>query len=174
MELNKSKYLSLLLRHKPELANIELDKEGWAVVSTICTNINITIEELESIVEENDKKRFVFNEDKTKIRASQGHSINNISIKFDSVSPPQVLYHGTKEEFYNSIKKDGLIKGKRHHVHLSSDKEIAKEVGDRRKGKTILLEINSMWMKADNLKFYKSENNVFLTDIVPFKYIKVL
>lgn len=76
-----SKYLSLVLRHKPEVIGLNLDEKGWADVEELqekCAKQNraFTLEELDEVVETNDKKRFILNEDKTRIRANQGHSID--------------------------------------------------------------------------------------------------
>lgn len=169
--INKSKFMSLVLRHKPEKAGISLDDEGYCLVTDLCKSLDISDKDLDLIVNFNDKKRFAFNDDKTKIRASQGHSINDISLNLEKIIPPAELYHGTKEEFLESISKNGLLKMSRHHVHLSDNKSTAQNVADRRKGKSIVLKIDSMWMRADNYKFYKSENGVYLTDSVPTKYI---
>jgi putative RNA 2'-phosphotransferase len=168
---DKSRFLSLVLRHKPEAANIELDSEGYVGVSELCQSLKISFQDLEKIVVSNDKQRFAFNSDKTKIRASQGHSVKEVQLTLEKVDPPAELYHGTKEAFLASIAENGLLKGSRHHVHLSDNKETAKNVADRRKGVSVILKIDAMFMRADGIKFYKSENGVYLTDIVLPKYI---
>jgi putative RNA 2'-phosphotransferase len=127
--------------------------------------LNLLIE----IVETNDKKRFSFNDDYTKIRANQGHSID-IDLNLIEDVPPTILYHGTVIKFIDSINKNGLIKGDRHHVHLSADIDTAISVGSRR-GKAIVLEIDSFMMYNDGFKFYLSDNGVWLTDHVPAIYI---
>ncbi|MCV9927743.1 RNA 2'-phosphotransferase [Flavobacterium sp. LS1R49] len=170
-----SKFLSLVLRHSPETINLKLDENGWADVEELiakCTkNGNVlNAELLDYVVENNDKKRFAFNEDKTKIRASQGHSIS-VELNLKEVEPSEFLYHGTVENFLESIKKEGLQKMSRQHVHLSQDRETAIKVGGRR-GKPIILTINAKKMYQDGFKFYLSENNVWLTDVVPVKYIE--
>ena len=92
-----SKFLSYILRHHPELIDLNLDEKGWANVNEIIAksandNQGFTFEELNEIVETNDKKRFVFNEDKTRIRANQGHSIG-IDLNLKPQQPPELLYH---------------------------------------------------------------------------------
>lgn len=173
MNNNKSKYISLLLRHKPENANLTLDDEGWCDVSQLCTNIDITFEELEEIVDTNNKKRFAFNADKTKIRASQGHSLE-VDLKMPAIQPPRILYHGAKLKDMPSIHKTGLQKMNRQHVHLTDDIDTAKNVANRRPGESVILKINSGLMYFNGDKFFKSENGVWLTDNVPIKYINVL
>jgi putative RNA 2'-phosphotransferase len=128
------------------------------------------MEELEEVVATNTKKRFSFNEDKTKIKANQGHSIK-VDLALQPKQPPSYLYHGTVEKFLQSIREKGLIKGSRHHVHLSADKETAINVGSRR-GKPIILTIKSGEMHAQNHIFYQSENGVWLTETVPTEYIE--
>ncbi|KUJ61504.1 RNA 2'-phosphotransferase [Flavobacteriaceae bacterium CRH] len=174
---NISKFLSLVLRHSPETINLKLDENGWADVEELILKCNnrgsqnqMTAELLNYVVENNDKKRFAFNDDKTKIRASQGHSIS-VELNLNEAEPSEFLYHGTVEKFLESIKKEGLQKMSRQHVHLSKDKETAIKVGGRR-GVPQILTIKSGEMFKDGFKFYLSENNVWLTDEVPVRYIQ--
>lgn len=175
-QITLSKTLSYWLRHKPEKIGLVLEKDGWVDVSELIekakSEIYITLDDLKQVVEENDKKRFSFNEDYTKIKANQGHTAE-VDIKFTKIVPPVVLYHGTVDKFLASIKKQGLTKQKRHHVHLSKDKEVAINVGSRR-GKPVVLEIDCKAMLSDGYDFFVSDNGVYLTDSVPSKYIKVL
>jgi putative RNA 2'-phosphotransferase len=172
---NVSKFLSLVLRHSPETINLKLDENGWADVAELIEKCNkkgnrLDLELLDYVVENNDKKRFAFNEDKTKIRASQGHSIS-VELNLDEAEPSEFLYHGTVGKFLESIKKEGLQKMSRQHVHLSHDRETAIKVGSRR-GAAQILTVRSGAMDRDGFKFYLSENNVWLTDEVPAKYIE--
>ncbi|PBJ11003.1 RNA 2'-phosphotransferase [Flavobacterium sp. ACN6] len=171
-----SKFLSLVLRHSPETIGLKLDENGWADVDELILKCNkkgsqnqMTAELLDYVVENNDKKRFAFNEDKTKIRASQGHSIS-VELNLEETEPSEYLYHGTVAKFLESIKKEGLQKMSRQHIHLSKDRETAVKVGSRR-GAPQILSIRSGQMYRDGFKFYLSENNVWLTDEVPVKYI---
>jgi putative RNA 2'-phosphotransferase len=172
-----SKFLSLVLRHSPETIELKLDENGWADVDELIEKCNkkgsqnqMTAELLDYVVENNDKKRFAFNEDKTKIRASQGHSIS-VELNLNEAEPSEFLYHGTVGKFLDSIKKEGLQKMSRQHVHLSKDLETAIKVGSRR-GAAQILTIRSGEMYREGFKFYLSENNVWLTDEVPVKYIQ--
>ncbi|MDH5403783.1 MAG: RNA 2'-phosphotransferase [Candidatus Heimdallarchaeota archaeon] len=167
----KSKFLSLILRHKPEVIGAVMDTEGWVEVDVILKGINLSLTELEDLMKNDNKKRYAFNHDKTKIRANQGHTVE-IEIEFEEKSPPDILFHGTPSKFVSSILKEGLKSMKRHHVHLSEDLEVAKHVGNR-PGKCDILIINSMKMFADGIKFYVTENNVWLTDFVDPKYITI-
>jgi putative RNA 2'-phosphotransferase len=169
-----SKFLSLVLRHKPEEIGLLLDENGWANVDELIKKVNakgtnINIDLLTEIVETNDKKRFAFNDDKTKIRASQGHSID-IDLALQPIKPPDILYHGTATRFVESILKEGLSKQQRQHVHLSEKLETATAVGARH-GKPTILVVNAKQMQEDGFLFYKSENNVWLTESVGVKYI---
>ncbi|WBX77670.1 RNA 2'-phosphotransferase [Tenacibaculum ovolyticum] len=169
-----SKFLSLILRHAPEKIGIELDAAGWTSVADLLLKMNsnkqvIDFEILQFIVETNKKKRFGFNADKTKIRANQGHSID-IDHGFKSITPPEILYHGTGEKSVASILKTGIEKRNRHHVHLSANKETALKVGQRQ-GKPVILEIMSLKMAENGHVFYRSENNVWLTDFIPTEFI---
>lgn len=171
-----SKYLSYILRHKPETINLKLDKEGWGDIQYIIDNseMKLSYDMIKEIVDTNDKKRFSISEDGKKIRANQGHTTKDVDIHFKKSIPPIILYHGTKEEFLSSILKKGLLPMERQYVHLSSDIETAKKVGDRRKGKTIILSIDVKQMLADGIEFYLSENNVWLVKEVNKKYIDII
>lgn len=170
-----SKFLSYVLRHHPELINLNLDENGWANIDELITKLKrdsyqgLTFEELNEIVETNDKKRFIFNEDKTRIRANQGHSID-INLALIPKQPPEFLYHGTAQSNIDSIFEKGIEKRNRQHVHLSQDKETATKVGMRH-GKPVILTIDTEKMFDDGIEFYLSENNVWLTDFVDIKYI---
>ena len=169
---DKSRYMSLLLRHQPEKEKLVLDKEGWCDVHDLLVAVKIeSMGDLIEIVETNDKKRFAFNADKSKIRASQGHSVK-VDLKMKSIRPPQFLYHGTISEYIPSIIKKGLDKGNRTYVHMSVDRETAQKVGDRRRSTTKILMIDAEDMYEDGYQFFKSENGVWLTDNVPTKFIK--
>lgn len=172
--VKKSKFLSLVLRHKPETINLQLDEAGWVSVEAILEacrkyNFDLSYDELHEVVETNDKKRFAFSDDGKRIRASQGHSID-VELGYTPKEPPEKLFHGTATRFLDSIKEKGLIKGERHHVHLSQDFETAVKVGSRR-GKSVVLEIDSKRMHIAGIEFFISENGVWLTETVPTDYI---
>lgn len=170
-----SKFLSLVLRHQPETLDIQLDDKGWTNVEVLLQQMQakfqgIDMEVLEQVVAENDKKRFAFNENKTLIRASQGHSVK-IDLGYTQQEPPEYLFHGTVPKFMRDIKQKGLLKMSRHHVHLSADKETAFKVGTRR-GVPTILTVRSGEMFRDGKLFYQSENGVWLTEHVPLTYIE--
>lgn len=169
-----SKLMSLVLRHKPETIGLHLNENGWASVEELIQKINengttVNFDTINSVVDTNDKKRFAFNEDKTMIRASQGHSID-VNLDLQPVTPPDVLYHGTASRFVESILKTGLTKQQRQHVHLSINKETATAVGSRH-GKPVILTIDAKAMAQQHFLFYLSDNNVWLVDSVPVEYI---
>jgi len=173
---NISKFLSLILRHKPEELNITLDEYGWASVDEIIVKMTkrkmpISRAVLEKIVAENDKQRFTFSDDGTKIRANQGHSIK-VNLELKAETPPQTLYHGTGAQNEQSILKKGILKSNRQHVHLSADKATAKKVGGRH-GKPIIFQIDTYKMLEDGITFFQSKNEVWLTDYVDPKYISL-
>ena len=169
-----SKFMSLVLRHNPQKIGITLDKKGWAdtelLIKGMCRNGHrVTLEDLKDVVANNDKQRFKFSDDYKKIRANQGHSIV-VDIEMSEVKPPDILYHGTATRFLASIKNEGLTARSRLHVHLSSDRETAINVGSRH-GKPAILTINAAKMHEDGFIFYLSENSVWLVNAVPPKYI---
>jgi len=169
-----SRFLSLVLRHKPQEIGLHLDAQGWADIAELIEKATtagriFTSHDLEEIVASNDKQRFAYNEDRTKIRANQGHSIE-VELLLEPATPPDRLYHGTVEKFLKYIQSQGLRKMNRHHVHMSADSATAAKVGERR-GEAIILIINSGDMSRDGFIFYRSANGVWLTDHVPVKYI---
>lgn len=164
----------MILRHKPEAINLALDSNGWASVRELLDNIQdtaykLTFEQLKDIVDTDEKRRYSFNEDSTKIRASQGHSIG-IDLNLLPQRPPDTLYHGTADRYIDAIKKQGLKKMSRQYVHLSKDEETAGTVGSRH-GNPFVLIINTKAMFEDGFTFYISDNEIWLTENVPPKYI---
>ena len=169
--ISSSKFLSLVLRHRPDKINLELDKEGWAYTKSLSDKSGISISDIEEIVRSNNKKRFEFSSDKIKIRACQGHSVD-VNLNLNPKNPPFILYHGTSDINLDSIKKEGLKAMNRQHVHLSLDKETAEKVGKRHKGKTVILEISAKnHVNSENAKYFESTNGVWLTENVPPNYI---
>lgn len=167
---NISRFMSLVLRHQPQKIDLKLDEQGWADTTELISKIRgLDLTLLKEIVATNSKKRFAFNEDGSKIRASQGHSIS-IDLGYQAIKPPTVLFHGTEEQYVSAIELKGLLKIKRQHVHLSRDIATATQVG-KRHGKLVLLEVQAEQMYEDGYEFYLSENKVWLTDHVPVKYI---
>lgn len=170
-----SKYLSYILRHDPGEAGIILDASGWTNVDILIEQVRYRFHELnremlEYIVATNSKQRFAFNEDKTMIRASQGHSVN-VELNYIAQQPPIVLFHGTSKDRVEVIMREGLKKQDRHHVHLSENVTTALQVG-RRHGHAFILKVHSGKMHEDGYVFYLSANNVWLTDYVPPEYIE--
>lgn len=173
---NLSKFLSMILRHKPEVIKIKLDKHGWANVDELISNMwkykqkYIDRGILEHIVKTDEKQRYSFNEDKTLIRANQGHSIK-VDVELEEKEPPEILYHGTATKFVKGIEQEGLKKQSRLYVHLSKDIDTAIKVGSRH-GKPIVYKVKAKEMFNDGFKFFISENKVWLTDHVPVKYLE--
>ena len=174
MELKKiSKYLSFILRHQPDSIGLELSDEGWANIKELIgktRKFELTKELINTVVETNDKKRFLISEDGERIKANQGHSIK-VKLKLEPVTPPDVLLHGTAERFLESILKEGLTNQQRHHVHLSETQKTAMSVGSRC-GKPVLLKVDSRRMHSDGFEFFKTKNDVWLVDCVPVKYLE--
>lgn len=171
---SRSKFLSLILRHKPEEIGITLDRNGWADVAELIEKISIKDPSFDTgilidIVETDKKGRYSFNDNRTKIRANQGHSIK-VDVELQEIIPPKFLYHGTATRFLESIKESGLIGNGRLYVHLSDDMDTAVNVG-KRHGKPTILIIDTQKMIKDGYKFYISDNGVYLTERVPYKYI---
>jgi putative RNA 2'-phosphotransferase len=171
-----SKFIALILRHKPEAIGITLDEHGWANVDELIKGIAkqqpFDMAMLEEIVADDEKQRYSFNEDKTLIRANQGHSIP-VDVELEEKEPPEILYHGTGIKYKSSIEKEGLIPKSRLYVHLSADRETALKVG-KRHGSPVVFTVNAARMHKDGYKFYISKNGVWLTKAVPAKYLTII
>lgn len=172
-----SKFLSLVLRHKPEAAGISLDAHGWAQVGELLVGIQgagrqMDMAVLEEIVATDEKQRYSFNQDKTKIRANQGHSLS-VDLGFREQEPPEFLYHGTASRFVGAILAEGLKPMGRQYVHLSKDAETAVKVGERH-GKPAVLLVHSRTMRQAGIPFYLSENGVWLTEKVLAEYLELI
>ena len=172
-----SKFLSLILRHHPETVGITLDPHGWADVDELILKVNqagrYALDKvlLEEIVRTDNKQRYSFNGDHSRIRANQGHSIQ-VDVELEEKIPPAVLYHGTGEKSVNSILQQGVLPRSRLYVHLSGDAETARKVGQRH-GKPVIYSVDAAAMHADGYIFYRSVNGVWLTKEVPAKYLSV-
>jgi putative RNA 2'-phosphotransferase len=169
-----SKFMSLVLRHQPETIGLTLDGEGWADVTDMLARMNqhgtkCDLPLLEQVVSTNDKQRFAFNADRTKIRANQGHSVE-IDLALRPQAPPEILLHGTVAKFLDSILAQGLLPGSRQHVHLSTDEAVARSVGARR-GQPVVLRVRAGEMHRAGHEFFCSENGVWLTAQVPAQYL---
>jgi putative RNA 2'-phosphotransferase len=153
-----------------------LDEAGWTSVDELLSAMRrhgrpLSREQLELVVHTNDKRRFAFSEDGTRIRANQGHSVE-VDLGYESAEPPEILFHGTPERFVPSILREGLNKGDRHHVHLHADPTVAKTVGKRR-GKPVILVVRAKDMKKAGHEFFVTPNRVWLTDHVPPSFIEL-
>ena len=171
-----SRYMCLILRHHPEVIGITLDEHGWADVEELIAGIaekknkNFNREMLEEIVRTDDKQRYAFSEDRTKIRANQGHSIP-VDVELEKKEPPEILYHGTGGKYVESIDAMGLIPKNRLYVHLSGDVETAESVG-KRHGTPVIYRVHSGRMYRDGYEFFLSRNGVWLTKRVPVEYLE--
>lgn len=170
-----SKFLSLILRHRPDKFGIRLDAAGWVDVDVLLAAAagqgrDISREFLERIVRTNDKRRFSFSEDGRRIRANQGHSVE-VELGYEPAEPPEFLVHGTPTRFVESIRRDGLKKMNRHHVHLHLDEATATAVG-RRRGKPVVLRVRAHDMAGRGYEFFVTPNRVWLTDHVPVEFIE--
>jgi putative RNA 2'-phosphotransferase len=174
-DVRTSRFLSLVLRHRPQAIGLALDAGGWARVDELLAALAahgrpLAREELERIVAENPKRRFALSEDGERIRASQGHSIA-VDLGLEPREPPELLYHGTARASLESIRAAGLRRGRRQHVHLSRDAATARSVGARH-GAPVVIEVEAGRMHRDGLALYLSANGVWLTAEVPPEYLR--
>ncbi|MFD3941603.1 RNA 2'-phosphotransferase [Streptomyces sp. NPDC058579] len=168
-----SKYLSKHLRHQPERIGLVLDPNGWTEIDALLHaarehGFPITRAELDHVVAANDKKRFAI--DGTRIRASQGHTVQ-VDLDLPPAQPPAYLYHGTVAASLDAIRAQGLRPMARHHVHLSPDRETATRVGARR-GRPVVLSVDAGAMHRAGHVFHVSANGVWLTDAVPPEFLR--
>ena len=179
MDLKRvSKYISLILRHNPEVIGIALDEHGWANIYDLIRGVKekypgFGIYELIEIVEKDEKKRYSFSKDMIFIRANQGHSIP-VDLELEAKEPPRFLYHGTARKYEESIEKNGLIPKSRQYVHLSADIETARIVGLRHakdESQLVIYMIPALKMHENGYEFFLSENDVWLTKKVPSVFL---
>ncbi|WDD98269.1 RNA 2'-phosphotransferase [Thalassomonas actiniarum] len=172
-----SKFLSLILRHKPETINLTLDDHGWADINEIIikaaaqTELALSKALIHEIVANNDKQRFALSADGLRIRANQGHSLE-VDLGLTAQTAPEILYHGTASRFLASIAKTGLVAGERQYVHLSENINTARQVGQRY-GKAVILTLDTRAMAAQGHQFYQAKNGVWLTPAVPPEFINI-
>lgn len=171
---NESKAVSFILRHGAEKMGLGITSQGWVRVAKVITEVrkkipSFTQATLEQIVREDEKGRYSFNDAMDEIRANQGHSIESVKITFEKKVPPVKLFHGTSLKNYELIRKSGIQKMNRHHVHLTDNLETAASVGIRH-GSQVIIEINVPKMLIDGIEFFVSENGVWLVDFVDPKY----
>jgi putative RNA 2'-phosphotransferase len=169
-----SKFLSFVLRHKPDAIGLTLDPQGWASIDELIERGNAAgtqfdHDDLQQVVETSDKKRFSISADGLRIRAAQGHSVT-VELGLSPQEPPSVLYHGTATRFVESILSAGLKPQARQHVHLSADEATAHRVGQRH-GKPVIFKIEALRMHAKGFKFYLADNGVWLTDQVSPEFL---
>lgn len=168
-----SKFLSLVLRHEPEKIGLELDAQGWVSIDELLAkaagHLPLTAELLHEVVRTSDKQRFAISEDGTRIRANQGHSVP-VELELAAQVPPEQLYHGTATRFLDSIRRHGLLRGERHHVHLSADTDTAVKVGVRH-GQPVVLVVQAGDMHRAGHAFFRSDNGVWLVEHVPPSFL---
>lgn len=177
-DVRLSKFLARILRHAPESVGLTLDQEGWADLGAVVEaarkrRLAVGLQDVVDVVATNDKQRFALSGDHERIRAVQGHSAPVVQRRFDPVSPPEWLWHGTTERNVEAILAEGLKPGRRHHVHLSTDRATALRVG-RRHGRPVLLEVAAGRMAREGYAFHQAENGVWLTKSVPATYLRLV
>jgi putative RNA 2'-phosphotransferase len=176
-DVRRSRMISRVLRHRPDEAGLTLDTGGWVSVSALLAWLSrvgpkFTRDDLTRVVETNDKRRFEWDLAGDRIRARQGHSVD-VDLGLEPTTPPDLLYHGTAWASVGLIMASGLVRGRRHHVHLSADAETAELVGARRRGKHVVLTVDAAQMVEAGHRFYVTGNDVWLTEAVSGAYIMV-
>lgn len=175
MSLTKeSKFLSLVLRHKPQAVGIRLDCAGWADVQDLVSGMSkflpFNFNMLEEIVRTDAKQQYTFNEDKTRIRAIGGHSIP-VDLDLNAAVPPEFLWYGTGEQYAPSIHQQGLIPQDQPYVQLCAEPDAACMIG-LRYGNLVLYRVLSEKMAQLGYSFYRSDDGAWLTDSVPAAFLE--
>ncbi|POF63513.1 RNA 2'-phosphotransferase [Novacetimonas maltaceti] len=168
------RFLSLVLRHDPGRIDIRLDPQGWVDTTTLIRQARrhgrtFDLPTLRRVVRDNDKQRFTLSPDGARIRAAQGHSVA-VDLALAPAIPPATLWHGTARASLDSIFRDGLVPGRRRHVHLSTDEATAMKVGTRH-GRAVVLRVAAERMQDDGLIFWRADNGVWLSGHVPPRYL---
>lgn len=171
-----SKLLSYVLRHRPDQASVTLDAQGWVEVDALLAGLAargtvLTRTDLDRIVAADSKRRYAYSDDGTRIRASQGHSVD-VDLGYQPAVPPPLLFHGTAERNLESILATGLDRRQRHHVHLSAAVATARQVGGRH-GRPVVLDVDAARMHADGFAFFVTANGVWLVESVPPTYLRI-
>ncbi len=174
-----SRFLALVLRHKPEAINLKLDAKGKCSLPELIAKINqrgwpfeVKREHIEKIVADDSKKRYALEDEM--IWAQQGHSLTDVQVELTKITPPQYLYHGTAQRFVSQILGQGLRPMKRQHVHLSKDVATATQVGSRRDSKPTILRVDAKKAHEEGTEFYLSGNDVYLAGKVEAKYLEMM
>ena len=175
-----SRFLSFLLRHHPEAVGVRLAVDGWVRIDDLLAGIAahgapLGRDALMEAVRTNANRRFAVSPDGLRIRASQGHSARSgvrLSGSLPPRAPPAILFHGTKGRLLAPIRRKGLLRMSREHVHLSASPEAAAAVGDRREGRTVVLTVDAAAMARCGMLFRRSDNGVWLVGHVPPRYIR--
>lgn len=166
--------VSRILRHNPGAAGICLDQYGWADVNELVQGIQKQMDfsraQLEELVRTDEKRRYSFNVDHTRVRANYGHSIPVEPVSAPEV-PPETLWHGSAVKFSASIERDGLLPRSRQYVHLSADCDTAQTVGARH-GEPVIYQVMSGQMHRDGYVFYQPMDGIWQTTCVPSNYLR--
>lgn len=172
MSVRLSKFLSRVLRHRPESIGLTLDAAGWADIDALLARTRVSRADLERLVAENDKKRFEISPDGRRIRAAQGHSVA-VELGLPPAAPPVPLFHGTAEKSLAPILREGLRPRGRQHVHLSIDVPTAAAVGARR-GPAVVLRVATDRLAAEGQVFFEASNGVWLTGPIAPRHLSVI
>jgi len=166
-----SRFLSYVQRHAPQEAGLTLDEGGWTGTAALIAAAPMPLDAatLARIVAESDKQRFSLSPDGSRIRANQGHSVP-VDLGLTPLAPPEALWHGTAAATLPAIEREGLTRQARHHVHLSADPETARRVGMRH-GRPVVLRVAAGAMAAEGAVFFRSDNGVWLTEAVPWRFL---
>ncbi|MFB5652563.1 RNA 2'-phosphotransferase [Leptospira wolffii] len=176
-ELTKiSKHISYVLRHNPDSIGLKLDSHGWADVKELISKsedhgIYCSIETIHRILVQSKKSRFELSSNGKRIKAKHGHSIQ-VEIGLLPNFPPSILYHGTTLKNIESIKENGILRMSRVYVHLSTNPIEARKIGERH-GKPLVFAIKAQEMHRNGYEFYISDNNIWLTKVVPKEFISI-
>lgn len=166
-----SRFISLVLRHRPGEIGLTLEPGGWVPVNDLIeasrrkADAPLDRPRLERLLADQRRPRFELDDDGRRIRARYGHSVD-VDLDLRPREPPRSLYHGTARRFLEGIRSEGLRPRSRRFVHLSETRSRAREVG-RRHGEPVVLRIRAAAMAEAGRTFYRPAAGIWLTARVP-------
>lgn len=170
-----SKFLALLLRHRPDKFPLKLDEQGFASLDEVMSILHglpnfrwANRAEVDAVVHAAGRRRYEVVGDR--IRALYGHSA--LRPTYEPAVPPAVLYHGTAAEAAALISREGLHPMDRGYVHLSATPELARSTGLRHTASPVILRIRAAEAHAAGIPFYHPIPEIYLSETIPPEFIE--
>jgi len=174
-----SKTVSYILRHHPQAFDLKLAADASVKTAELLAALKskfkeLTKADLVELVENDPKGRFSFLDNQKRIRANYGHSLKGVNPDYQSVKPPEFLYHGTTPKAKAKILAAGLRPMGRNYVHLSLGVKEAEKVALRRTKEPVILKVKAFKAYQEGQNFYKTAKDIYLTDQISAAYLSSL